>query len=163
MAQDHSQSKTIGEHLYTVRMLPARRATRMLSKLSRMLGPALGQLAEGRKISELLDTKVEGQGFSRAVAALFAHVDENAVDEILMDLAEVSSVEGLGPLKPIYDAHFMGKQGALMSWAAFALGVQYADFFAAATAAIAEAEARKGAANKAESQSQPAWSGRSGA
>ncbi|HWJ97515.1 MAG TPA: hypothetical protein VNQ33_05105, partial [Acidimicrobiales bacterium] len=129
MSQFDSQTSTIDGHSYTVRMLPARRATRMLAKLSSMIGPALGTLAEGGKLSDLADAKVNGKLFSRAAVALFAHVDEDAVDAILMELADVTTVEPGGLLKPIYDVHFMGRQGALMKWAAFALRVQYADFF----------------------------------
>lgn len=153
MPQTDSQTIAIDKHNYTVRMLPARRATRMLAKLSGMLGPALGTLAEGGKLSDLADAKVDGKLFSRAAMALFAHVDEDAVDAILMELADVTTVEPGGVLKPIYDLHFMGRQGALMKWAGFALRVQYADFFAVASAALADLDART--AEKAEASPSP--------
>lgn len=150
MSQLDSQTTTIDGHSYTVRMLPARRATRMLAKLSGMIGPALGTLAEGGKLTDLADAKVDGKLFSRAAVALFAHVDEDAVDAILMELADVTTVEPGGLLKPIYDVHFMGRQGALMKWAGFALRVQYADFFDVASAALASFDARAAATKEAE-------------
>lgn len=137
MSQLDSKTKAIDGHSYTVRKLPARKGTRMLAKIARMVGPSLGTLAEGGKLSDLMDAKLDGKLFSRAISALFLHVDEDAVEAILMDLADVTTVEPGGVLKPIYDVHFMGRQGALMRWAAFALEAQYADFFAEVRAAIA--------------------------
>lgn len=162
MSQLDSQTTTIDGHSYTVRKLPARRGTRMLTKLARMIGPSIGTLAEGGKLSDLMGAKVDGKLFSRAVAALFLHVDEDAVDAILMELADVTTVEKGGLLRPNYDLHFMGRQGALMKWAAFALEAQYADFFGEVRAAVASLDELAAKVGAAESPSPPASSGTSG-
>lgn len=124
-----NQTKTIDGVEYTVGMLPARRSARLLARIGRMVGPALGMVADkAGGIQAALEMKVDSNFFGPALEAFFIHTDGDAIDAVLMELAEVSLADGR-QLKPIFDAHFMGKSMAMVLWARFALEVQYADFF----------------------------------
>ena len=135
MSQLDAKRKTIDGVEYEVRMLSATRATKLLVKLGKMLGPAFVEIAKGEGG---LDREIDGALFAGAVSALFASADPDEVDAILKELAEVTLADGKG-LRPIYDIHFAGKIGRLMKWAAFALQVQYEDFFGALGSVLAEA------------------------
>jgi len=135
MSQLDAKRKTIDGVEYEVRMLSATRATKLLVKLGKMLGPAFAEIARGEGG---LDREIDGALFAGAVSALFASADPDEVDAILKELAEVTLADGKG-LRPIYDIHFAGKIGRLMRWAAFALQVQYEDFFGALGSVLAEA------------------------
>lgn len=155
MSQLDAHRKRIDGVEYEVRMLPATRATKLLVKLGKMLGPAFAAIARGEGG---IDREIDGALFAGAVSALFASADPDEVDAILKELAEVTLADGKG-LRPIYDIHFAGKIGRLMKWAAFALQVQYEDFFGALGSVLAEA----GLSSAMESLSPKASIGASGA
>lgn len=131
MSQRDYHEEAIDGVTYQVRMLPARRAQRLLIRLGRIIGPGLGALQD-------LDEELGTALFARAASALFLSADEEAVDGILMELAEVTLADGK-PLKPIYDIHFAGRIFSAGRWAAFALKAQYSDFSDALAGVLQEA------------------------
>ena len=135
MSQLDAKKQMIDGVEYEVRMLSATRGTKLLVKLGRMLGPAFAELARGEGG---IDREIDGALFAGTVSALFASADPDEVDAILKELAEVTLADGKG-LRPIYDIHFALKIGRLMKWAAFALQVQYEDFFGALAGVLSEA------------------------
>lgn len=151
MSQLDFHEETIDGVTYQVRMLPARRAQRLLIRLGKIIGPGLGAVRDA-------DAEIGAALFAQAASALFLSADEEAVDGILMELAEVTLADGK-PLKPIYDVHFAGRIFSAGKWAAFALRAQFSDFSDALAGVLSAEEAR---AMVAGFRSQTASSGASG-
>lgn len=141
MSQIQPHTETIDGEEYTVYMLSPLVAMDLLVDLSKMLGPGLGPLAdamsgavkgEGVNIGALLDMEIGGDVFSRAAESLFGNLDKGVVRTAIQTLAEVSQIGG-APLWKTFEVHFRGRLGTMSKWLAFALKVQYGDFFSALT------------------------------
>src|SRR5690606_42000025 len=99
MSQLDAKRKTIDGVEYEVRMLSATRATKLLVKLGKMLGPAFVEIATGEGG---LDRELDGALFAGAVSALFASANPDEVEAILKALAVVTLADWTG-LRPIQD------------------------------------------------------------
>lgn len=139
MSQITGKTEKIGDHKYTVHMLSPMVALDLLMDLGSMVGPSLGALvdavAKGKQggkvgLEMLLDADLSADFFSRAAGELFAHVDKGKVHVVVETLRKISEIDGK-PLDPVFEAHFTGRLGELMRWLAFALRVQYSDFWTA--------------------------------
>lgn len=136
-----AKDKTIGEHTYRVYQLPATQGLTMFMDLAKMVGPSLGVLIDAVKsekggaasLSDLMGTSLQGDAFGTAIAALVERFDTAKVQDMISKLREKSEVDVSGSgnfvkLGAVYEAHFAGKIGTLLSWLRFALEVQFADF-----------------------------------
>ena len=135
MSQKDSQSKTIGDHNYTVYMLPAKKSRHVLQKLASVALPALGALAGGLgggigkdvKISDLLNKKLDGDFFSKLCTSAMDRLTEEDLDWMFLQLCAGAEVDG-APLWPQFDEHFRGNIGGQFRWFAFCLEAQYGNF-----------------------------------
>jgi hypothetical protein len=159
--------RQIGEHVYRVRPMMPKRILRTAPILGKLVVPALGHLidnAKGGKISDVLGADVSGLSFGAAAQALVAAWEQPKIDELIEELAASTEVglDGCSRwplLSTCFDAHFSGRTKEMLGWIAFAVEVQYGDFFAGLLAGAGRAQATMGQA----SQSQSISAGLSGA
>lgn len=141
-------TKEFSGHSWRVSQLPARRAVAMFTRLGRALGPAAFQaLATGGKslASHGLDEDVDLVGavlpaLSPALATLFDRLKDDELNEIADVLLETALCDGVPVLKQ-YDALFQGQVLMLLRVLAFAIEVNYSDFFDAGRAALSQRKA----------------------
>ena len=130
-----SESRQIGEYKFTVQQMPAMRATRLLHRISKAVGPALAKAmggAEGGASFADLDVSQ----LAPALELLFDRLSEDDLDQIVRELLETSTVELQGrqgrttkPLLPLID-ELLEVQDVL-NVARFALEVNFKGFFGA--------------------------------
>ncbi len=138
--QTEVQTKAISGSTYGVYMLPPRTANRMFIRIIKTVGPSLGVLLEELDESDdeagikggleaLMDNpKLNSGAFIGKIAKeLCERLNENEIEEMMNTLMKVSEVDG-AKMAGVFDAHFMGKIGALYAWFGFALQVQYGNF-----------------------------------
>lgn len=134
-----TEEKLIGEHTYFVTQLGALQGRKLLRRLVAIAGPALAEL-----VKELPPASKDGRGFDlgalnlstvgAAVEALTERMTEEELEHVCNVLAARTEVqldpERRVPLQSIFDVHFAGRYSAMFQWLAFALEVNFRDFFA---------------------------------
>ncbi len=139
------KEKTIGGHTYAVHMLPAMEGWRLFVELASAVGPSIGVVLDAlpdtgslkdfalnaQKIATeegigAMDLK--GDKIEAAIRSVLKVVDPDFVERVTKQLARQTTVDGKA-LTDVFEFHFAGKIGGLVKWLAFALSVQYADFF----------------------------------
>lgn len=121
---------------YEVTKLPYTPGHSLLLRLTRALGPALGQgVIDGThnvNLKDLLNVQV-GPALGSAIKALSETLNAEDFDYIVDTLAEytkISKAEGKWiPLKAEMEFHFAGNYFELFQWLGFALKVNYGGFF----------------------------------
>ena len=141
-----TKSMTIDGYEVRCTQHPARRATRLLAKIGRVVGPAITN-AQAAGVS--MESNIAALG--PALSALFAELDDQAADTLLCEILSNSSItmpNDSGQMvsfdlsKPeMIDLAFSGKLGTMMSCAKFALEVNFGSFFAAAARIVAQGKA----------------------
>lgn len=146
MSQTDVVEKEIDGFVYKVMMLDPLVATDLLTDIGDILAPALGALGGaavkskgGDAIKNLLDGDDEGTNsgmdvaFEKAVLGFFKQYSKAKQREFISLLSKVTVVEtepGKEPqLQHIFSQHFRGRIKSLYKWLAFALSVQFQDFF----------------------------------
>lgn len=130
-----AQTETIDGTAFTISPLPAMKAFLMLQRLGKVLGPALARVAGAVK-----GDAVDGAGAADALVLLFSGLPPEELETIVRDLLAGSLVLGEGgkaaPLmtggangKGVFDVVFQGRMGTLFKLLAFAIRVNYRDFF----------------------------------
>lgn len=153
-----TDTRQFGDLSVTVTQLPVRRSAKLLRRLTAALAPALGEAAgpalktvknDGMAGLMKMDLSALGGAFER----LFRQLDDEALDSIVFDpqcgalaTAKVVGPKGSTDLLPVVDNVLGGNVILLGQIVAFALGVHFADFFAALAAS---AETSTGALNSA--------------
>lgn len=151
--------KTIDGVNYTISQISATRSVKLLARLGRVLGPALGQIAglvEGIDPEKsVADQEIDLNAAGDVVRALFATLDDAEIDGLLREL--FSNVVAFGDAKDLgfvgafdgnlrnIDAHFSGRVDSLFRVAFASLEVNYGSFFGA-LAALAPRRKGKAAA-----------------
>lgn len=137
----NQQTRQIGDHEYTVLQLPAITALKLLTRIGKGVGPALGELAkalssqQGKSLQDM-DIGAVGAG----MAALLAGLEGDELLAILTTLYSTTSYTEFDPKAgqprkyelanpSVVNAHFQGKVTRMLQVAAFALEANYADFF----------------------------------
>lgn len=129
--QSHSQKKVINEKTYEVFMLSATAGLDTFLDLARIAGPAVGIFLKGAGLKDLKsvgDLDLDKIDFEKMAIHLFKAEEKETITTIVAKLVEKTFVDGK-PLAPIYDMHFQGKIGELFKWLAFAMEVNFGDFF----------------------------------
>ena len=116
-----SQDRAIGEGVWTVTQFPATEGLAILTRLLKLVGPAMGALARGEA------GQVEVGTF---LAALIERLDEADTVALVKRLLKDTRKDGREVL-PVFDIEFMGNYHTLLSVLGFVLEVNYGDFFAA--------------------------------
>lgn len=165
--------KEIDGTTYHLHTLGARDGRHMLVRLTKVLGPSVGRLAEST-----VDPKGQGgKGLAEAVAGaiyeLSEHLSEADLDWICEKFGNRTEIDQEGGKRHLLDLelqelHFAGRFGTMIKWLAACLEVNFADFFAmsasaAKTAGLGGAGKALEAASSRQSppESSPGSSGRS--
>lgn len=145
------QETVIDGDRYSVEMLTATPAWKLLLKLSKIVGPSIGQIVDASQAAasggkSLLEANIGDAVFGEAVRSLMERMDEAAVESIIKELSGKCEVDvgGQGrsiPLSSCFELHFQGRMGALMKWLVFAVKAQYSDFLGALMSVTAQGEA----------------------
>lgn len=147
-----TKEKKIGDAVYMVTQLPARRALRLKAKLIKLFGPALTQFvlmandpAEKEKgemtaeeaaeldATDLVD-KYKLRSLKRASAVkvvqfLVQGVDDRNFDELCVEILQGVRRDGVELIPAIIDQAFAGRLMDLYTVILFVLEVNFADFF----------------------------------
>lgn len=124
-----SQDRSIGDAVWSVSQFPATEGLAILTRLLKLVGPALGSVARGE------GTALEVGSF---VAALVDQLDEADTVTLIKRLLRDTRKEGREVL-PTFDTEFMGNYFTLLTVIGFVLEVNYGDFFAAMNRSGSEA------------------------
>lgn len=121
----------IGGKTYRVTQLPAMRSLKLLNRLGRVLGPALGTLAGAATSSSGLSGMDVGK-LGEAAELLFDKLSEKELEDIVLQLTELvecsDGEKSFVLTKPHIDTLFQGDVGGLLKLVAFALEVNYGSF-----------------------------------
>jgi len=126
------QSREIDGFTYQVNQLPARKGLELLTEVATVAGPLVAAMGD-KGLSGLLDSEADGGAFLGVAKAIAGSLDSKRVLGITDTLAGVTYLEGKALTGNALDAHFMGRVFSMLKWLAFALEVQFGDFFNAAT------------------------------
>ncbi len=114
---------------YTVTQFTATKSIRLMKRIVSLVGEPLFLFASGGS------EEVEAEGVRSAVATLVQRLDEEDIVELILDMLEgVIAADGAEVAKD-FDLRFAGKLGHMVNLLAFALEVQYRDFFDVARSA----------------------------
>jgi hypothetical protein len=145
MSQLDAETKEIDGHTYKVMMLDPLVATDLLADIGQILAPTLGAIGgvlakeKGDTLNKMFDgfeadddTNIDA-AIEKAVVGFFQRFDKAKQRELIQTLAKVTVVvmpDGKEPrLQDTFQIHFRGRLKALYQWLAFALKVQFQDFF----------------------------------
>lgn len=126
-----SESKAFDDLEVTVQQLPATRAMRLSRRLAKVAAPAISAL-QGLAKGSVLDADVGVIG--KALAEALEQFSEADLDSLIKELLETATVKIAGktaPLLPVLDDVLAGRTFTLYKILAFALAVNFADFFEA--------------------------------
>ncbi len=133
MALDTEEVK-IGDLTFRITQMPSRKALRMFTRLSKLVGPALGALKPGTGGKEGLglDSKLDDIGLGEALAVLCDQLDEDDVDAIFEAFGEFSTVNQGGKswpkVKDVFDVLFAGQLHVAFQWLGHSLRVNFSSF-----------------------------------
>lgn len=116
------ETREIGEHTFEVTPLGFTAGRKLFVRLSRAFGPAIGHLSTGRPqdLAAALSSALEG----------LSDEDLNHVSEIFGETTRVVQGAKMPYLsKDLRETLFAGRILLFFQWIAFALEVNYADFF----------------------------------
>lgn len=135
-----AKRKVIGNIEYEVRQLTVPVGRRLLMKLFKTLGPAVGAALtglpeDGGKDVGIGDMKTKALGDAIGVLAeTLTEEDFDHVCHVFTDTTQFSRESGKWlPLKIEQDLHWAGRYMDMMTWLAFCLEVNYADFLGGQT------------------------------
>lgn len=136
MSQKEGVVETIGEHEYTMYMLPPIQSHNLLIDVAKMVGPALGSLIgslmpDGKSDADtdtekesLYEREVDGDLLSGAVAALFRDLNKQTFEQVIAAFKSVTHVDGK-ELNKIFDFHFRGELDQMYLWLSLGVRVQW--------------------------------------
>lgn len=124
-----TQDRSIGGAVWTVSQFPATEGLAILTRLLKLVGPALESVARGE------GTTLEIGSF---VAGLVGQLDEADTVGLIKRLLKDTRKDGREVL-PTFDTEFMGNYFTLLTVIGFVLEVNYGDFFAAMNRSGSEA------------------------
>lgn len=127
-----TQSKLIGNTTYHVTALPSTQARHLFVRLSKMLGPSLATLMQGKSFTELKDD-ISNVEIGPALSTLCQNLSEKDFDYIVEVLGAHTQIETNGAVLPLtrenQELHFADKFWDIFLWVGFALEVNYAGPF----------------------------------
>lgn len=124
-----TKSKQIGKHTYYVEQFGAKQGGRVLVRVAKMLGTAIGGAVEA---GERLDAAVIG----KTLSGFTEHLTEADYDYLCDSFSPKTRVSGgdYGEKKPkladYFDSHFAGEFWEMGQWLAFCFEVNYGSFLA---------------------------------
>lgn len=140
-----TQSKQIGDHVFSITKLPAMRALKLAGRLGKLFGPAIAK-AVGKSIDptslarakasgpvSLADVKIDLGKISEGFGELFVNLSDEEIERVTWELLAIATVQysdgRVAPLsKPVFDQIFTGDIGGLLRLLGFAFEVQFGPF-----------------------------------
>lgn len=116
---------------FTVQQLPARRGMKLLNHLIRIAGPGLAKAAgalKGGDLAKLDLANIDFGALGEALKSIFDGLPDVEFDYVLDEMLAVTLLNE-APLKPVFDAALQGRIGTVYKLLAFALEVNFRDFF----------------------------------
>jgi len=148
MSQAQEVIEKIGEHEYTMYMLPPIASHDLLMDVAKMIGPSFGSLMAGlmpsgkqeknnetlaslgealgedAKEDSLGDKEINGVFIEKAITTLFTDLDKTVLHRVIKLLTDVTHVDGK-ELRKNFDIHFRGSLDQMYLWIAFGMRVQW--------------------------------------
>ena len=118
--------KTIDGEQYTFCQLPARKNMKLLTRILKIVGPALGGAVSGGDVESIMDLDIDPGAI---ISQLCSRLDENEVEYIIDSLLSQVLCAGKGEVSKVFDQHFGGRLPHMFKVVAAALEVEYGDFF----------------------------------
>ncbi len=125
---------------FEVTYLPYRKSRKLLVELLRTFGQSIGILIDSAggfdakaSMQALLVQKNQGNLFERIGHAFVSELSDEKLETVMAMLRDVTRVKQNGTwidLNKAHDIVFLGEPLLLIRWLAFAIEVQYGDFFA---------------------------------
>lgn len=118
-----TETRVFDDLAITVQQLPAMRAVKLSRRLIQIAAPA---------VTALKDLSADASVLGEAISNALAEFSEKDLEALIKDLLETATVEQEGRIAkvmPLFDELFRGKVFTLYKVLAFALEVNFADFF----------------------------------
>jgi len=142
MSQAQEATETIGEHEYTMYMLPPIQSHNLLMDIVKMVGPALGDVIGGvlsgrsaDKKVDLMEQEVGPEVITKAAGKLFQDVNKQTLEKVISSFRGVTHVDGK-PLDKIFDVIFRGGLDEMYKWLFFGMRVQWGKSLSALVSGI---------------------------
>ncbi len=141
-----TDTRTIDGFSYDVTQLPGMRGVRFLARLGRIVGPSLGGLITSLQGGGLAGADLSAVAVS--VGRLFIDLTENELEAICRELLGSATyrdpvTQKIVPVMDDFDLHFQGRAASVLKLLAFALEVNYGNFFDALRGAVTAQGAAK--------------------
>jgi hypothetical protein len=122
-----SRSLQIGEHTYTVRLMPAGEGLDVAARLMNVIGPGLRGITEekeGDMLAEFLSELLSKESLSGNLTYFTKMFRRHSSVQVNTPKGDSADVE----LDKIFDAHFSGNYYELFRWLAFCFEVNHSSF-----------------------------------
>jgi hypothetical protein len=145
------QSRTIDGSTFTVQQLPAMQSVLLLHRLAKTMGGGLLKVLAGAGGGggPKVDLRaLDVDSLIPAMESFFDRFSEADLERLLRQLLETATVQGKGgemALLPVFDVELQGKPMTVFKLLAFALEVNYRDFFSALLALASREGSASGA------------------
>ena len=116
--------KTIDEREYQFGLLNPFKANKLLIKLTKILGPALGSMSKGGDVKSIMDMDL-----SEVMEGLCSRLDEDQIESIMITLFDQVLCDGDKMTESFVATEFKGSLNTLYKVTFAALEVQFGDFF----------------------------------
>lgn len=131
-----NESTTIDGFTYRVTQFPFKRGQRLLVRLFKLAGPAIGEAIGGVNPERPTASDIKTQAIGAALAEFAGRLTEADFDFIVSELADYTELqvetpeggEGWVKLKQQIEFHFAGEYWRMLQWLGFGLQVNYAGF-----------------------------------
>lgn len=121
-----NREREIDGRAVAVSHFPGRRGLSILTRLVKLVGPALGALVGTTSQTVNLDTEVS---VDAAVKALMEQLDAKGTVDFVMELLTCTRLDGKEVKDAVFDMEFAGNYMLLVHVLAFVLEVNYSSFF----------------------------------
>jgi hypothetical protein len=124
-----TKERTIDGRKVMVTQFPARKGLQYLTRLTKLVGPALGSLAKGFSPTAGIDSTLAKISIDVAITALVERLDENETVDLVLLLLAFTRLDGKEIGEEMFDIEFAGNYLLMSKILGFVLEVNYASFF----------------------------------
>jgi len=135
MSQQDGVTKIIGEHEYTMYMLPPMLSNDLLIDVLKMSGPSIGKGLDAILGSDnvdvsnfnLEDLEIPKDFFTDVIGGFLQSLEKEVFNNVMNTFKKVTLVKDVGQLDGagVFDVHFMGELDKMYKWVAFGISVQW--------------------------------------
>ena len=147
----------LGDLPMRITQMPSMESLRMLTRLTKLVGPALAAMGHKAELDSILDAKLTDTELGEAFAVLCDQLAEDEVEAIFMAFAaptKVQTAKNKWPsLDEMFDVVFAGRMDLMLRWFGASLKVNYDSFLGAAQGSDVLASLRAKAGSKSKPRS----------